>query len=137
MTPGDKRWCSIATNGDGQLCPVSSFKFYLSSLDATVNLPSPYSPKHRPFRTSWVSTPLSVCMFSSIDLSYPYSSVFYLERCNRLSPSTKRHLLILYYSTYVPFDSSSYPCSRPCTFIKSVALSSALALPSSLVCIIS
>jgi hypothetical protein len=51
-----------------------------------------------------------------------------LERCKPF---------ISYYTTYVPIYRSSYFCSRPCTFVKSVALSSALAPPGPLARIIS
>ena len=95
--------------------------------------------KHRPFRTSWsrINSVFVVVVYVQPDRSFsPPFKCLYLEHCNRLLSSTN-HLLALYYTTYVPFYRSSYICSRPCTFIKSVALSSARALPSPLVRIIS
>ena len=94
-------------------------------------LPYPHSSIVRSGRRSLVSTPCSLsCMFSPVDSSTPIqlASVF-RERCKCLSPSTQLHFLTLYYTTYVPFYHSFYLCSQPCTFFKSVTLSSALALP--------
>jgi hypothetical protein len=68
----------------------------------------------------------------------PLFKCLYLERCNRLSSDqTLPFDPPLYYLRSIPSLFLPLLTTRPCTFIKSVALSSVLALPSPLARIIS